>query len=44
MERANRENIQKTIVLGENEVFANIYKIKDMVSGEEQVFNFPFEQ
>ncbi|MEK4423753.1 histidine--tRNA ligase [Solibacillus sp. FSL K6-1523] len=44
MERANRENIQKTIVLGENELSANYYKIKDMDSGEEQVFNFSFEQ
>lgn len=43
MERANRENIQKTIVLGENEVSANYYKIKDMDSGEERVFNFSFE-
>lgn len=43
MNRANHENIQKVIVLGENEVFANMYKLKDMVSGEEQVFNFSFE-
>ncbi|MEG0472682.1 MAG: histidine--tRNA ligase [Solibacillus sp.] len=43
MERANRENIQKTIVFGENEVAANRYKIKDMVSGDEQMFMFSFE-
>lgn len=43
MDRANRENIQKTIVLGENEVSANCYKIKDMDSGVEQTFDFSFE-
>lgn len=42
MEKANRENIKKTIVLGGNEVAANRYKIKDMDSGEEQMLSFSF--
>ncbi len=28
MDKENRENIQKTIVLGESEVSANLYKMK----------------
>lgn len=44
MDKANRENIQKTIVLGENEVSANSYKMKDMHSGEEQLVNFVFDK
>ncbi|MFE3573157.1 histidine--tRNA ligase [Lysinibacillus sp. NPDC059133] len=44
MDKANREDIQKTIVLGENEVTANRYKMKDMNSGEEQLFNFVFDK
>ncbi|MGE7949280.1 His/Gly/Thr/Pro-type tRNA ligase C-terminal domain-containing protein [Lysinibacillus sp. NPDC093688] len=35
MDKANLEDIQKTIVLGENEVSANRYKMKDMNSGEQ---------
>ncbi|MCL1696084.1 MULTISPECIES: histidine--tRNA ligase [unclassified Lysinibacillus] len=44
MDKANREDIQKTIVLGENEVSANRYKMKDMNSGEEQLFSFVFDK
>ncbi|MCH7321970.1 histidine--tRNA ligase [Solibacillus sp. MA9] len=42
MDKANRENVGKVIVLGENEVAANKIAIKDMVSGrvEEVEFNF----
>lgn len=42
MDKANRENVGKVIVLGENEVAANKIAIKDMVSGrvEEVAFNF----
>ena len=43
MDRANRENIKKVIVLGENEVETNSYKVKDMASGEEQVVKFVFD-
>ena len=44
MDKANRENIKQTIVLGENEVEMNCYKLKDMDSGEEQLVNFVFKQ
>ena len=43
MDKANRENIKQTIVLGENEVEMNRYKLKDMDSGEEQLVNFVFK-
>ena len=42
MEKANRENTPKVIVLGENEVSQNMYKIKDMKSGEEEIVAFTF--
>ena len=42
MDKANRENIKKTIVLGETEVSKDCYKVKDMDSGEEQQFSFEF--
>lgn len=44
MDKANREDIQKTIVLGKNEVSANRFIMKDMYSGEEQIFNFVFDK
>lgn len=44
MDKANLEDIPKTIVLGEHEVSANRYKMKDMNSGEEQLFNFVFDK
>lgn len=42
MEKANRENTPKVIVLGENEVTQNIYKIKNMQSGKEELIAFKF--
>ncbi|WP_291753937.1 histidine--tRNA ligase [Lysinibacillus sp. UBA5990] len=42
MEKANRENTPKVIVLGEDEVTQNIYKIKNMQSGKEEVIAFKF--
>lgn len=44
MDKANRENIKQTIVLGENEVEMNCYKLKDMDSGEEKLVNFVFKR
>ena len=44
MDKANRENIKQTIVLGENEVEMNCYKLKDMNSGEEQMIRFVFNE
>ncbi len=43
MDKANREKVKQTIVLGENEVEKNRYKMKDMASGEEQVVSFVFD-
>lgn len=42
MEKANRENTPKVIVLGEDEVTQNMYKIKNMQSGKEEVIVFKF--
>ncbi|MCR8853700.1 histidine--tRNA ligase [Lysinibacillus fusiformis] len=42
MEKANRENTPKVIVLGEDEVTQNIYKIKNMQSGKEELIAFKF--
>jgi len=42
MEKANRENTQKLIVLGEDEVTHNMYKIKEMQSGKEEFVAFEF--
>ena len=42
MEKANRENIAKVIVLGETEVVAGQYELKDMVTGEVETVKFEF--
>lgn len=42
MEKANRENTPQVIVLGEDEVTQNMYKIKNMQSGKEEVIAFKF--
>ncbi|WP_420798396.1 histidine--tRNA ligase [Lysinibacillus cavernae] len=42
MEKANRENTPKVIVLGEDEVTQNMYKLKDMKSGGEEISTFIF--
>lgn len=42
MEKANRENTPPVIVLGEDEVTQNMYKIKNMQSGKEEVIAFKF--
>ena len=44
MDRANREKIKRTIVLGESEVETNMYKMKEMDSGEEQIVQFVFDR
>ena len=42
MDKANRENVRKVIVLGENEVAANKVMIKDMASGSVDELEFQF--
>lgn len=42
MDKANRENVGKVIVLGENEIIANRVAIKDMESGIVEEMNFIF--
>lgn len=37
LEFANKKNITKVIIIGEDEMASGIYKIKDMVSGEEKI-------
>lgn len=43
LDRANKENIQKVIIIGENEVKRNQYVVKDMMTGEETVQIFLFK-
>lgn len=38
MEKANRENIRKVIILGENEIQSGLYELKDMQTGEVEMF------
>lgn len=38
MEKANRENIRKVIILGENEIHTKRYEMKDMQTGEVEQF------
>ncbi|MER2113668.1 MAG: His/Gly/Thr/Pro-type tRNA ligase C-terminal domain-containing protein [Solibacillus isronensis] len=38
MEKANRENIRKVIILGENEIQSGRYELKDMLTGEIEQF------
>ncbi len=42
LEKANKENFPKVIIVGEDEVNQNQYKIKDMVTGEEIIECFQF--
>ena len=42
MEKANRENVAKVIILGENEISQNQYQLKDMESGEIEEMEFIF--
>ncbi|MGW6382154.1 histidine--tRNA ligase [Peribacillus butanolivorans] len=42
LDRANNEGIQAVIIIGENEVNANIIKIKDLKTGEEASLPFMF--
>ena len=42
MDKANREKVKQTIVLGESEIETNSYRMKDMDSGEEQLVSFVF--
>ena len=42
MERANRENIRKVIILGEEEIQAGVYGVKDMATGQVEKYMFAF--
>ncbi|MBP0725353.1 histidine--tRNA ligase [Bacillus sp. RG28] len=42
LERANKENVRYVVIIGEDEVRNNQYKVKDMVSGNERVESFSF--
>lgn len=42
LDKANKEKVQKVVIIGANEVANNQYKIKDMDTGEEEVVVFPF--
>lgn len=42
LDKANKEKIQNVIIIGEEEVNNNVFKVKDMLSGEERVETFKF--
>ncbi|MBU8567951.1 hypothetical protein KM914_16245 [Virgibacillus pantothenticus] len=42
LEKANRERIHYVIIVGEEEVKNNQFKIKDMFSGDERVESYQF--
>ena len=42
MDKANRENVVKVIVLGEDEVQQKQYQLKDMASGAVEMMAFEF--
>ena len=37
LEFANKKNITKVIIVGEDELAQGVYKVKDMISGEEKL-------
>lgn len=42
LDKANKEGIRNVIIIGENEVESNSYKVKDMVVGDERLVAFNF--
>ncbi|WP_175987421.1 histidine--tRNA ligase [Bacillus sp. Marseille-Q1617] len=43
LDRANKEGMKNVIIIGEDEVKENRYKVKDMVTGGEKVYSYKFE-
>ena len=44
LDKANKENFRNVIIIGEDEVKKNQFKIKDMFSGEERIESFAFNK
>lgn len=44
LDKANKENFRNVIIIGEDEVKNNQFKIKDMFSGEEKIESFVFNK
>ncbi|MBT2668955.1 histidine--tRNA ligase [Bacillus sp. ISL-4] len=44
LDKANKENFRNVIIIGEDEVKNNQFKIKDMFSGEERIESFIFNK
>lgn len=44
LDKANKEKIRNVIIIGEEEIRNNQYKIKDMQTGQERVETFPFNK
>ncbi|MEG9295195.1 histidine--tRNA ligase [Mangrovibacillus sp. Mu-81] len=42
LDKANKEGVRNVIFIGEDEVKENRYKVKDMVTGEEEAFSYKF--
>lgn len=42
LDKANKEGVKKVIILGDEEVAGNMYKVRDMKTGEEWIVNFEY--
>lgn len=42
LDKANKEGVKKVIIIGENEVDGNTYKVRDMETGEEWLEAFQY--
>lgn len=42
LEKANKEKIRYVIIIGENEVENNQFKIKDMFTGDEKIVSYQY--
>lgn len=42
LDKANREKIRNVIIIGEDEVRNNEYKVKDMITGDERIESYQF--
>lgn len=42
LDKANKEGVENVIIIGENEVNNNMYKVKNMKTGKEEIVNFKY--
>jgi histidyl-tRNA synthetase len=42
LDKANKDGVRSVIIIGEDEVKENRYKVRDMVTGEEKIYSYQF--